>query len=80
MKSRNNSCLLQLLNNRRLVTIDVSVIINCSYSKATNRISISDFSIKEANILSKYLNIPLQDFAEILEGNKEVLQKYIIKI
>lgn len=80
MKPINNSCLLQLLNNRGIVTIDVSVILDCSYSSANNRIKISDFSIVEANTLSKYLNIPLSDFAEILDGNKEVLKKHLLPI
>lgn len=75
----NNSCLLQFLNNRMITTIDVSAIINCSYQTALNRIKISDFSIREANTLAKYFNIPLEDFADILEGNKEILKKYIIK-
>lgn len=74
-----NSCLLQLLNNRRLTTIDISAILNYSYNTAHNRIKISDFSIREANTLAKYLKIPLTDFAEILDGNKDILKNYIIK-
>lgn len=73
-----NSCLLRLLNNRGIVAIDVSVILDCSYGMASKRIKTSDFSIVEANILSKHLNIPLADFAEVLEGNKEVLKKHLL--
>lgn len=75
----NNTCLLQLLNNYGITTINISDIIDASYSKARHRVSISDFSIVEANKISKHLNIPLTDFAEILEGNKDILKKYLIK-
>lgn len=80
MTPNNNSCLLQLLNNRRLIAINVAEILDCSYKKASYRIGISDFSITEANTLSKYLNIPLSDFAEILQGNKEILKKHLVKV
>ena len=75
----NNTCLLQLLNNYGITTMNLADIIDVAYSTARNRITISDFSIVEANKLSKHLNIPLADFAEILEGNKEILKKYLIK-
>ena len=73
-----NKCLLQLLNNRRLTTIQVADILDYTYAQATLRIKNSDFSIVEARIVAKHMNIPLEDFADILDGDKEVLKKYLL--
>lgn len=59
----NNSCLLQLLNNYGITTINISDILDVSYNKARHRVIISDFSIRESNTLAKHFNIPLADFA-----------------
>jgi hypothetical protein len=76
---RNNKCLLQLLNNYGITAMMLGDIIDVTYSTARNRIEISDFWTHEANMLCKHFNIPLADFVEILEGNKEMLKKYLIK-
>lgn len=80
MKPVDNSCLLQLLNNYGITTINISDIIDVTYGTARYRVELSDFSIREANALSKHLNIPLADFAEILDGNKEILKKYLLPL
>lgn len=76
---RDNKCLLQLLNNYGITTMQLGDIIDITYSTARNRIEVSDFWTREANVLSKHFNIPLQEFTEILDGNKETLKKYLIK-
>lgn len=54
-----NKCLLQLLNNRRLTTMQVSDILDYTYKQADLRIKNSDFSIIEARKMATYLNMPL---------------------
>lgn len=76
----NNTCLLQLLNNYGVTTINVSDIIDVTYSTARRRVEISNFWAREADMLSKHLNIPLSDFMEILEGNKEILKKHLLPL
>lgn len=77
---RDNKCLLQLFNNYGITTMKLGDIIDVTYSTARNRIEISDFWTHEASLLSKHFNIPLTDFVEILDGNKEILKKYLLPL
>lgn len=73
-----NKCLLQLLNNYGLTAMDIGAILNCSYAKARFRIETLDFRILEVYALSEYLKIPLDDFVQILNANKDILNRHLL--